>query len=70
MNTVVESVVFKLPVSPFQDAGAFKRTLDYWFGKVMDEAKLARLDKNGHKYTMRSIRCYRATEWVKKRTEC
>ena len=36
----------------------------------MDEAKLARLDKNGHKYTMRSIRCYRATEWVKKRAEC
>ena len=70
MNIVLESVLFNLPPSPFIDEETFTRALDYWFGKVMKETKLPREDENKHKYTMRSVRCYRATEWVKKRAEC
>ena len=35
MNTVIESVLFSLPPSPFEDEETFTKALDYWFGKVM-----------------------------------
>ena len=70
MNEVIEDFLFKLPKSPFIDAETLTKALDYWFGKIMKLTKLIRHDNKGHKYTMRSIRCFRATEWVMKRTEC
>ena len=70
MNTVIESVLFNFPPSPFEDEETFTKALDYWFGKVMKLTELPSENENGHKYTMRSIRCYRATEWVKRRAEC
>ena len=35
MNTVIESVLFNLPPSPYEDEETFTKALDYWFGKVM-----------------------------------
>ena len=36
----------------------------------MRNAKLPIRNKKNQKYTMRSIRCYRATEWVRDCAEC
>ena len=44
--------------------------LDYWFNKTMKAAKLTLRNEKGQKFTMRSIRCYRATEWVMECAEC
>ena len=56
--------------SPFKDALDLSQKLDYWFNKTMKAAKLPLRNEKGQKFTMRSIRCYRATEWVKECSEC
>lgn len=59
-----------LPDSPFKDALDLCGKLDYWFNKTMKDAKLPLRNEKGQKFTMRSIRCYRATEWVRECAEC
>ena len=56
--------------SPYKDEYELSEKLDYWFNKTMQDAKLPIRSSKNQKYTMRSIRCYRATEWVKECAEC
>ena len=58
-----------LEESPFEDEEDLSERLDYWYNKTMRDAKLLIRNSKNQKYTMRSIRCYKATEWVRECAE-
>ena len=63
-------LIRNLDVSVFLGWSTLYAGLDYWYNKVRKEAGVSQFkDHMGGAYTMRSIRCYHATEWVKTCTE-
>ena len=65
------SAIMALPKSPFDDVQHLTRRLDYWFGDaVMGKADVPTHSKANRKYTMRSIRCTWATDWIKRCADC
>ena len=69
VDNVFYNVLMKVSVNDYQDRLRLYAGLDYWFEKVRGDAGVSETDSRGGFLSMRSVRCYHATEWVKTRAE-
>ena len=53
-----------LGLTSFKDAAHLLRAVEYWFNKIVKDAKLPR-PPAGAQWTLRSARCLHATEWYR-----
>ena len=69
VDNVFYNVLMKVSVNDYKDRLRLYAGLDYWFEKVRGDAGVRETDSRGGFLSMRSVRCYHATEWVKTRTD-
>ena len=69
VDNVFYNVLQKVSVSDYKDRLRLYAGLDYWYEKVRKDAGVSITDSKGGSLSMRSVRCYHATERVKTRAE-
>ena len=68
-DNLLYDVLQMVDTSDYENAWTLYAGLDYWYEKVRRDALVNERDESGAFLSMRSIRCYHATEWVKLKTE-